>query len=185
MKMLKGIKYCGAITAVVFSLSPAMAEVNLRVDPLGALIGAANVQLDIGVSNSWTLGPTLQYLNRSIDDYDATAYGVGVRANYYFSRPVFTQGWYLGPSVSYVNAKVTEDDSLFGELEGTGSGLAFTLIGGYQWMWESFNINLGAGPVVTTIGDITVENSNGTYKEKTDGIDAGGLAIEFTLGWKF
>lgn len=174
-----------ALAVFALTIKPASAEVNLRIDPLNTLIGTANVQLDFGIADTWTLGPSIRYIDRTIDDFETSAYGLGIRANYYFNRKVFTQGWYLGPSLGYASAKVKTDDGLGGDLEGTGTGVTAAVIAGYQWMWESFNINLGAGPAYTTIGDITVETDDGNYKEEFDGLSGVDIALEFTLGWKF
>lgn len=167
------------------TINTAHSEVNVRIDPLNTLIGRMNVQVDFGIASAWSLGPTLQYTNKMDEGYKINAYGFGVRGNYAFNGNIFTQGWYLGPSISYVNVKVTDDNSILGDLEGKGSGVAFSVLGGYQWMWEHFNINLGAGPVFYTLGDIVVENDAGTYEEKFSGYNEVGLGLEFTLGWKF
>jgi hypothetical protein len=172
--------------AFLFSLNnKTHAQTNVRIDPLSALIGVLNTTVDFKLSSSWTLGPTFQYLSREIDSYDAMAYGVGVRVNYYFEREAFSQGWYLGPSFRYASAEVETNDPTFGKITGEASGIAAGLLAGYQWMWESFNINLGAGFVYSSLGTIKVENKQGNYSEDFSGYDGVDLDLEFTLGWKF
>ena len=166
-------------------IKSAQSQVNVRVDPLRTLTGVPSVDVDFAVSSAWSLGPTFSYLNKTIDDFEATAYNLGIRGNYYFNGSVFTQGWYFGPSLSYLSVKVTDKNQVFGDLEGSASGLAFTALGGYQWMWDHFNINLGLGPVFYTLGDVTVKNSDNSYKEDFSGFSGAGIALEFTLGWKF
>jgi len=181
--VLKNIAVVGMLSFAI--LAPAKADVNVRVDALSGLMGVANIQVDFGISTAWTLGPTFQYRNRTVDDYESTAYGIGIRENYYLNGNVFTQGWYLGPSVGYIRATVKRDDSVHGDIEGSASGIAATFLAGYQWMWESFNMNLGAGPVYYTIGNVKVENGDGTYDEEYKGYSGLGIALEFSLGWKF
>lgn len=170
---------------ILSSVTIARAETNLRLAPVSLLAGMLDVEADFAVSSAWTLGPSFRYLNREIDGFDARAYGIGIRGNYYFNGSVFTQGWYLGPSLHYVNASVEKDYPTYGELEGSASGLGMTVLAGYQWMWESFNINLGGGFSYFTVGDIKVKSSDGTINERFSGYDSLQLALEFTLGWKF
>ena len=175
------------IAATVICLSigstTARAETNLRISPLSLLLGLVGAEADFGISENWTLGPTFYYLNRSSDDFDVSATSLGIRGNYYFDRAVFTQGWYIGPSVSFLSVKVKDNSGTFND-SASASGTALTGIFGYQWTWESFNINLGAGPVAYSLGKIRVKDSNGnedTYSTYSNV----GLSIEFNLGWKF
>lgn len=167
--------------ALPLSVATAQADTNIRVGAIGLVAGVIDVTADFNVGDSWTLGPSIQYLNRSIGDFEASAFGLGVRGNYYFGRSAFTQGWYLGPSLSYMNVEVEDKDS---GANATGSGLTISAIGGYQWMWDSFNINLGLGPVYYAMGEVEVEDSFGE-KQSFDSYNGLGLALELTLGWKF
>jgi hypothetical protein len=162
---------------------PLAAEVNLRVNPVGLLIGVLNLEADFKVGGGWTLGPTIRY--HSYDDglFDIKTFGAGIRGNYWFNSSALTQGWYFGPSLNYVTATVVED-GVFGRSEGSGSGLGLVAIFGYQWMWDSFNINLGAGPTYVSVNEVTVTDAQGN-RDTYDGIKSGGLSIEFTTGWKF
>jgi hypothetical protein len=171
------------ISSLTF-ISTAKADVNVRVDALGALAGIANLHVDFGLGNAWSLGPSVQYINQSVDDFEANATSVGVRANYFFNGKIFTQGWYLGPSINWMSVKVEDNDPSLGKLEGSANGMAFTVLGGYQWMWESFNINLGIGPVYYTLGSIKAKSDRG-FSEEFSGYDGMGISSEFTLGWKF
>ena len=63
---------------------------NVRVNPLGLLIGLFNADIDFKVTDTVTVGPQLSYLNWSLGSTSVKAYGIGARANFYLSGPVFT-----------------------------------------------------------------------------------------------
>lgn len=170
---------------MLFVSLSSFAQTNIRISPIHLLVGMPRVEADFKIADSWTIGPTGSYLNRSVDQYDVQAYSLGIRANYFFNREVFTQGWYLGPSLEYAHVHITDNDPFSGKMEGNGSGLALSVIGGYQWMWDNFNINLGAGPSYYSLGTVEVESSDGTVDDDYTGYDGLQLAVEFTLGWKF
>ncbi len=157
---------------------------NIRIEPLSLLVGTLAVQADFGISPHWTLGPSVRYLKRTIGDFDATAYSAGIRGNYYFDREVMTQGWYLSPELSLMRVSVVENDNNGPDAEASATGFAITGLGGYQWMWENFNIMLGIGPVFYGLGDIETKDSSGN-KETFSGFSTVGLALDFSLGWKF
>ncbi len=163
----------------------ASAAVNFRFSPLAIASGTANLELDFELAKSWSLGPSISYLSHEDNDYDVTGYSIGIRGNYYFGRDVFTQGWYLGPSLHYASVEVEENTIFWGTLSGKATGFALGVMAGYQWIWESFNMMLGGGPVYYTIDSVTIESSDGTYEESYEGMDGASLALEFTLGWKF
>ena len=56
--------------------------VNFRVGPLHALLGIADVEVDFGVSDSFTLGPTFSYMNRSLEFSDTTLGATMFRLNH-------------------------------------------------------------------------------------------------------
>ena len=158
------------------------ADVNLRVDPLQLFYNNLNLDLDLPINDKWTLGPTLDYQNRSEDDWDINEYHIGMRGNYWFNKNIFSQGWYLGPSISYINIEAENDNDGF-DSSGKSSGLEITVMSGYQGMWESFNINLGLGPFFHAVKEIEVKNDQGEKHEY--GGHSIGLVAELTLGWKF
>ncbi len=177
------MKFIFSALLLIFSFR-SFAEVNLRTSPIHLLSGIALLEADFKISDKWSLGPTFAYTSRDQDGFETNVYALGVRGNYYFAG-TFAQGWYVSPGVQYVSASVKDDDPTFGEIEGKASGLAINLFGGYFWMWENFNIQLGAGPVIYTLGGVTVENDSQNYKEDFDGYNGVDLGIEFSLGWKF
>ena len=161
----------------------AQANTNIRFSPLSPLVGVIDVEVDFKVSEAWSVGPQLSILSTEDGNYDVSGYKVGVRANYFFSGSVFTQGWYFGPSVSVISVNVKENIAI-SNYEGDAKGINFNALFGYQWMWESFNINLGGGPSYVSLGKIRTKDNSGNT-ESYDGFSGVGLAIEFMLGWKF
>lgn len=172
-----------AVIITFMALNNAQAETNIRVSPLSVLVGVIDVEVDFKIADAWTLGPQLSLVSRTDGTYDVSGYKVGVRGNYWFNGAALSQGWYFGPSVSLVSINV-KDSSPSSSLEGDATALGLVGIFGYQWMWESFNINLGAGPALISIDDVTITDSSGN-KTKYDANGGVNLAIEFNLGWKF
>lgn len=161
-------------------------KANFRFGPLGLLLGYLNADLDFKIGQEWTLGPSVGYLRWNLNstgtNYSVTAYQVGARANWYFEGTAINDGWYFGPSISYTSVKVDSND-----YEATATGIGFTGIMGYNWMWENFNIMLGGGlAAATTPGEVEVTRKSNNTKEKVSvGRSSAGLALEFTLGWAF
>ncbi len=169
----------------VISLKTVNAQTNLRVGVIESLAGVVDVTFDFKFGNAWTFGPNLGYANKEIDTYDVKYISPGLRANYYFNGKALTQGWYLGPSVNYIDVEVSSEDDVNGELTGSATGYYSTLILGYQWMWKSFNINLGVGPTFYAVDKVKVENEDSTYDEEFSGFSGTSATFEFTFGWKF
>lgn len=158
---------------------------NFRFGPIGLLVGYIGANLDFKVGDSsWTVGPEVSYWDVDIFDVDFEATWLGVRGNYYIGRPALTTGWYIGPFVSYVKVINKDNDSSRGG-EGRGEDKSFRLgaIGGYTWVWNSFNMMLGGGLQASTGEDVRTYYPDGSYK--TDDQSAAGLTGEFTIGWVF
>lgn len=171
---------------VALSTSASGHTTNVRVSPLGLLIGALSIGVDFEVAPSFSVGPEFSYWNISIGNIEANATGFGIRGNYFFGRPVFTQGWYAAPFLNYASVNVKDKNySGFNDVaEGSASGFGGGAMGGYQWIWENFNINLGLGLAVSTVSEVTVKTSTGS-ESKVNSQTVGGLAGEFSMGWAF
>jgi hypothetical protein len=114
---------------------------NFSTKPLNLLLGEANAAVDFRTFKPLTLGTRFSYSSDKKDDVSATAYSVGLRANYFFSGQAFTDSAYVGALGEYISAKasagkITAQLNMF-----SGAGLL-----GYAWFWNSgFNMNLGGG----------------------------------------
>ncbi|MCB0392300.1 MAG: hypothetical protein KDD58_13490, partial [Bdellovibrionales bacterium] len=81
------------------------------------------------------------------------------------------------------NQTVKVENVFFNEI-GKAEALLGTLLVGYQWMWEHFNINL-AGGINTAISEkYSFENVTGVDDSDVDGISTG-FALEFGMGIAF
>jgi hypothetical protein len=167
------------------SLKTVHAQTNVRVGVIDSLAGVVDVTFDFKIGNAWTFGPQLGYANKDIDTFDVKILSPGLRANYYFNGKALTQGWFLGPSVNYIDLEVSTEDDVYGKLTGNATGFYSTLILGYQWMWKSFNINLGVGPTFYALDKVKVENEDSSYDEEFSGFSGTSASLEFTFGWKF
>ena len=160
---------------------------NVRINPLGVLVGSISLNLDVAVLPRWTLGPEFKYWNlrtKSNDgnSYDVFALGGGVRANW-FKEGVFTDGLYVGPSLSYARTALKVKNSA-GELSYDDSSLILSSVVGYAWFWSSFNIHLGGGANVNLGNDnIQVKNTDGSTSRVRTSVT--GLTAEFSLGYTF
>lgn len=161
-------------------------KVNIRVGPLGLLLGYLNADVDFKVGQEWTAGPSIGYLRWNLEaggvKYSATAFQLGLRTNWYFQGTAINDGWYFGPGLTYSKATVESN-----EYEATAMGLIASGIVGYNWMWENFNIMLGGGMFLSTIpGEVEVTRKSNGVKEKVSvGRGPSGITAEFTLGWAF
>src|SRR5690349_19925683 len=70
---------------------------NFRFSPVILIVGAMNVNLDVSISEKWTLGPDVGYWRLAVSntdntvfnkDFELTAWAAGARANW-FSNGVF------------------------------------------------------------------------------------------------
>lgn len=170
-------------------------SMNVRVNPLAMLIGVVNADIDFGITDGITLGPSLSMLSAksgvsgtgiTTSETKISAYSIGARANFYFSGVSFTDGWYFGPSASYLPVSVTETEGTDSYSASMGAFSVSALLG-YQWMWETFNINLGLGAgYYSTSSSVTATTSSG--KSTTVAVPSfSGVApsLEFSLGYAF
>lgn len=156
---------------------------NLRFGPIGLLFGVINADFDIKMGPTFTIGPSVSYLSWTLAEVNVTAYSFGVRANFYPNIEALSEdGWYIGPSVNYIGAKATKNS-----LSASVNGINTSIVGGYQWLWDSFNINLGLGGGYTSIPTkVTVKDSSGgTSEEVSVRASQTSVALEFTMGFAF
>ena len=180
--------YVAIATLVMMLSSSAFANgVNFRFSPIAAAFGIINTDIDIKLGDSFTLGPSVTLISLSAGGISASANAYGIRANYYLTGTALsTNGFYLGPFVNYTTISVTKTIS-GDEYKATGTGYVYGAYLGYQWMWSTFNINLGGGYVGSSFGG-TIESDevDGETEEiDTSSASRGGFGLEFTLGFAF
>jgi hypothetical protein len=169
-----------------------MRSTNIRVSPLGIASGAVGLHVDLGVSDSITVGPTASHYTASvgINDFETklSAWEFGVRANFYLGGDRFQSGWVFGPSVSYMPATLTQTDAGTETASASLSGVTAGALIGYQWVFDGgFNMNLGGGIAYYGIaGDATGQAADGTDVALATPAFSGILPnLELTVGYAF
>jgi hypothetical protein len=164
---------------------------NVKVTPIGLIIGYVNIDVDFKVSSRWSVGPTASYwhwndagsINGS--DIGLTMYAVGVRGNWY-KQGTYRTGFYISPLIQYLSATATARSNNT-DISATASTSVFSSIFGYHWFWDSFNLALGGGPSLE-LGKANVTINDGNSTTTTSDYarqNTLGLVGEFMLGWTF
>lgn len=154
-------------------------SVNVRVNPLGLLIGAISADVDIKAGQKLTIGPTLSYMSASFLTTKLSGFGVGVRANYYLSGDAMSDSWIIGPSAGLAIFSVNA-----GGESASSTGIYVGAIVGRQWVFSNgLNINVGLGMNWYSQG-ASVKTAGGFEMEVPffHGIAPAG---EITLGYAF
>ncbi len=162
---------------------------DFRINPVGIVAGGIDANLDVRIAEDWTVGVQGIYLHLNLSpsgiytsDYNMTAYGFGVRANW-FSNGALNDGFYFGPSLEYLNLSLKTTDAS-GSASGIASGLMASGLIGYGWFWQHFNILLGGGyGAVLGASGITIQDAAGSKQTITANLS--GLTYELSIGWAF
>lgn len=165
---------------ICFTVSSAQAGFGIKVNPLTALLGLIDADVDFGFNNL-KLSANLATWSVDISDFSITYTGVGGTAGYYFSG-AFSDSFYIGAQVKSMSFAF---DNATEEAEATVTFTGGVL--GYQWAWSTFYMNLGfiAGSLSET--EINVKN-------KTSGLETGGTedvpgavgtGLDLKMGWYF
>lgn len=155
---------------------------NVRTRPLSLALGMINAQVDYAISDNLTVGPDFTSWNLTIGDYDVSASGFGVGANYYFDN-VFNDSWYVSGGYSSASATVKYKSSLYGNLEASAQVAGVAIGGGYHWFWESFNLNLGLNTLLAATTKVELKDSTGTVRDTYT--YPGGVGLDFAIGFAF
>lgn len=157
---------------------------NIKTAPVSALIGITNVELDIAVSDQFTVGPLYAGFNVEYSgvDYDADVFGA--RVNYYFNRAL-AGGWLIGLSAAYGDFMIT-DESQGVSLTDTIGTRAYTALLSYQAMWRHFNLTFGVGASYLSLpSSVTAVEGVEVFTIDTSYISGISPNAEITVGWRF
>ncbi len=188
-KSLVGAVFIFCIVSSTHAFGSDADTFNVRFDPLGVIIGALGVDLDVNIGDGFSVGPELEYLHFKMDSsdqynskLDVKLTSIGVRLNW-FVNGTFNSGFYIGPSLKYVSDALNTSDTN-GSASGQGSDFVCAGIVGYGWFWQTFNLMLGAGGRLALGNDqITIRDAKG--RETRESPSLSGVALELTTGFKF
>ncbi|MBI4925577.1 MAG: DUF3575 domain-containing protein [Bdellovibrio sp.] len=175
-------------TASAYAADHSAKTFNVRVNALPLIIGYINADLDVGISDGFTVGPSGTLWSLSSGDISYTILGFGVRGNYFFNGKRYTDGFYAGPFANYMSTsgKTTSAGVEYTATIGTIKG---GLLLGYHWIWDAgFNMQLGLGGAYSSTGDaVTYKSSTGATKSVStaSSLKGFGPAFEWTLGFVF
>jgi len=186
-----------AMAALSLNSTTAMAEedsssklFNVKTAPISYLIGIRNVEVDVKLFDSWTVGPSYYDFKFTFDNNDYEINGWGLRGNYYFGEAL-SSGVYLAGMATFSEIEI-HDERYVAELDrnvdlkAEASFNVYTALLGYQWHWDYFNISLGAGVGIFTLPS-TVVAVDDDYSYDFDTAFVSGVlpAGEFQMGLAF
>lgn len=137
---------------------------RISFSPVYALIGAARVQVDFYPDSQVGVGVDAMAWGIGIDNCDFRVQWVIPNGRYFFSEK---DDWYVGGG--YLVG--TANSSCGGEVDFNGA----VFDGGYTWLWDTFNIDLGLMVIPRT--ELEDDEGNKGY--------FGGGEVQFRLGWMF
>ena len=170
-------------------------RVNFKLAPLSALVGIAEGGIDVAVSERVSLGvygsslfndgPLKNAIDgettRDMDDFELSFNQYGFRVDVGLTGGVMSDTWYVSPFIKQMNIEVEDtllNDRASGDLTLAGAGV------GYRWMWDHFNISLGA--VLTTPLEEEYRVDDGSEVDEDDLDSVGTLAgLDFNFGFAF
>jgi hypothetical protein len=160
--------------------------INLKVNPVTLLLGFVVADLDFGLSERLTFGPSVAYWNLSVDSAKFKTLGYGAKFNYYLNGPRFTDSFYLQGGYSYLSKFKIESGGSSLEYKQASSASALL---GYQWVFSSgFNICLGIGTAYGFGGNATGDSvvvGGDTISLKDLNLKGLSSSGEASIGWAF
>lgn len=156
---------------------------NLRFNPLAALLLTVDGSFDVLVTPNVTIGPKLTYINFKLFDVQLKGLALGGEGRYHFNR-AFEDGAYLNAILTTISVEASAKSNVTGETAtAKGEGINYGVGVGYHWFWDSFNLNLGLVLGGTSAGKIEVKDSTGRTVESTNPNLSTGL--DFKIGFTF
>ncbi|PCK03436.1 MAG: hypothetical protein COA42_21150 [Alteromonadaceae bacterium] len=171
--------------SVACTLQPVYADVNLRIDPINMIIGSYKADLEIELSQGYTLSPTFTYHESGNFIFrDREGFALGLRANKYFSNTAY-KGIFVSGELRYVDMETSSSHLFRPQTTGDATGFEMDLMVGYSWLWESFNMSLAGGVLLNTFGEIEEKDASGDFVHINDEFEDPEAKIEYSLGWVF
>ena len=149
----------------VFGFQKAAAQVDLTINPVGALFGDFNIGADFALSNNFSVEAQVGIGTNKINDVKGFNIPVNVVGKYYLSPKRGADRFYFDAFLRFVNRNWTyEDNSGFADYTSTRVGIGFGL--GYKIVAAKgfvFDIGFGAGRALVT--NNKYKDSSGTQAE--------------------
>lgn len=157
--------------------------VAIRVSPFDLLVPAISVRADIKIMENLSVGPMATYWSfyTEAEDKQSTL-GYGVRVNWHFNGAL-ENGVYISPSYTRYTIRL---ETLDGDI-GSQSFNTVAAIVGWQWVWDTVNLNLEGGYRVGAAGDLKVKNAAGDVIDTISGAETNVAewVLDFTVGFAF
>lgn len=188
MKLTK-IIVTALITFIFVNLSWAqegesMKRFNIHTNPLTWIVGLYSIGADVAITERITIGGSYNIFDFSGDEFEdnieASANGLGFRAQYFFNK-AFADSWYL--TGFYDSTKGEVDDTSTNDFADFKIN-ALGVTAGYFWIWDNFNIQLGLG---FQRNNVRVTNSTLSPQDEADLEDLDGTRItgDLRIGFAF
>ena len=172
------------LTGLALSALSAQA-VEINFNPLSILSGATTADALLEVDDKIKVGPSIGFMNLSLNTVNVKAFDIGARGEYAFNG-FETNGGYIAGRVYFSNVNVTVQDDVLSCSSNSTTG---TLLGGHAWRFKNgFSAKIGAGfkQVVVMDEGIACE-TNGTLvtTEESESKSQFKLAYEAGISWSF
>jgi hypothetical protein len=158
--------------------------VNLRWQASALSVGVGLVAAEFKMSDYFSFGPSASYVNWRGGDVGITGSSVGLQATYAFDQ-IFQNSWFISPRAAYSPIRATAIDKGV-EYSGDVAGTTGSLLGGYQWFWDSVNVNVAGGAIVNSVARLNLTDSSGNRLEKASQYYTGVVpVVSVDLGYTF
>jgi len=142
---------------------------SIKTNPLSMIFGVFGAQYERKIGDNMSLGLTLGFYSRSTGalgmEYNYSGFTINPEFRYYFEEAI--EGWYISPYITFtsitqeytfthttydINGNATETtDKTSTTLSIYGGGA----VGGRQWIWGGFTLDVYAGiGYMTVSGDV-------------------------------
>ncbi len=145
----------------------------VKTNPIALIFGVYNVGYERATKENQSLVANIGFFNFDRSGIKASGFGAGVDYRFYFQNKDAFEGWFAGPTVNYGTYDFDNNNSL--DLK--ANVFSFGGLGGYQWNWNNFMLDLFAGPVFNSVSGDADE-----FNLRSNGI---GLTAGFNLGFAF
>ncbi len=150
---------------------------SIKTNPLSMIFGTFGAQYERKIGDNMSVALTLGFYSRSTGilgmEYSYSGFSINPEFRYYFEEAI--EGWYVSPYVTFtmINEKMafTGYEEFNNKITVFGGGA----VGGRQWIWGGFTLDLYAGVGYTSMSY--------TYDDKYDEnmIFASGLSFSGVL----